>query len=249
MKELNQNLKNIRKFFNQLYYEENATREEVYNFLRECLTFVFNKNNLNLNDFKVNLHIVKELPIKHCDATMIADDKDETKFDIYLKSKSLQIKNYEDCVAFLYYIYVFIHECGHVIQYICHSKDMVIYDNEYLIYQDTLIDMQSTPHKTRDFRRATKGFASFFDSVDAISHVEKNANKQAYLNYKAILDELIMHEKDDELADYFASAYSNLQNIKKDDYIFYRKYHKIKKDALNTLKDYDFEETVVIPLD
>jgi len=43
MKELNQNLKNIRKFFNQIYYEENATKEEVYAFVQECLKFVFQK--------------------------------------------------------------------------------------------------------------------------------------------------------------------------------------------------------------
>lgn len=249
MEELNQNLKNIRKFFYQLFNEENATREEVYNFLQECLKFVFEKNNLNINDFNVNLHIVKQLPISSCDATMIANDKDETKFDVFLKSNSLKIKNYLDVQHFLYYIYVFLHECGHIIQYVCHSKDMAIYDNEYLIYQDTLVDMEETEHKSKDLRRATREMSKFFDALDAASPVEKNANKQAYLNYKLMLDELIVREQDDEFADFLASAYSGLQCTKKDDYAFYRKYNKRKKDAINALKDYGFDDSIVISLD
>jgi len=114
MKELNSNLKNIRKFFSQIYYENNATREEIYNFLQECLKFVFDRNNLNLKDYNITFHILKQLPLKSCDATMIANDKDENKFDVFLKADSLKIKDIKDVNAFLYYIYVCLHEYGHI---------------------------------------------------------------------------------------------------------------------------------------
>jgi len=207
------------------------------------------KNNLNVKDFKVNLHIFKEIPRLKCDATMIANEKDNKKFDVYLKSQSLRIKNIEDFDCFLYYIYVIFHEFGHIIQYIKHPEDMIIFDEEYLAYQDTYFDLMSTKNKCREFRKATKEFGKFFDSIDAISPIEKNANKQAYLYYKDMLDQLIMYEKDEELADFYASVYTNLQDIRKDDFIFYRKYNKLQKEALNSLKTYGFDDSCVVSYD
>ena len=249
MKELSPNLKNIRNFFELIYYNNNASREEVYNFLCECLKFVFQKNNLNLKDFEINLHILKKLPKKSSDASMVANDKDEKKFDVYLSSSALKIKNDHDVMAFLYYIYVFLHEFGHIIQYIKHPDDMGIFDDEYIAYEETYNDLILVKHKNKEFRRMSNGFAKFFDSIDSISPVEKNANKQAYTYYRDILDQLIMHEKDENLAEFYASAYTNLQYIRKDDHIFYRKYNKIQKDALATLKEYGFDEDFVISYD
>lgn len=55
---LNKNLTNIRNFFELIFTQGNATKEEVYNFLQECLHYVFDQNCLKVEDYDVSLHFL-----------------------------------------------------------------------------------------------------------------------------------------------------------------------------------------------
>lgn len=246
MKELNTNLKNIRNYFSLIYYQNNATKEETYNFLRECLKFTFDQNNLNVNDYDVTFHIPKHVPLQKSNAAMVANEKDPKKFDVFLNAESLKFKSIDDMDCLLYYIFVCYHEFGHIIQYVTKPDHMAIFDEDVILMQEAIEDFKCASHKTKFDRKIQRELEKYTDAQEIISYVEKDASKQAFTYYKAMLDQLIVHEQDDELADFFASVYANLQYIKKDEYVFYRKYHHQNKEALEFLKKHKLVEDVVI---
>ena len=110
MKSLNKNLTNIKNFFELMFTHGNATKEEVYNFLRECLEYVFSQNNLNIDDYDVTFHFVQsdigQNPDKKLKkskkqgnalfdgalAYMQADDIDDKKFDVYFPRECASFK-------------------------------------------------------------------------------------------------------------------------------------------------------------
>ncbi len=108
---MNNNLTNIRNFFHLICYEQNATREEVHNFLQELLKYVFKKNNININDYTITLHCVKEedkfektkkqesklsqesrMFSHNTKALMMHDKIDPTLFDIYYPHEFISLK-------------------------------------------------------------------------------------------------------------------------------------------------------------
>lgn len=110
-KTYDKNLNAIKGFFYLIYKEGNASRQEVYNFLRECLRFVFVENNLNLDDFDIQFHFINEEDkfiktnkqikkeikdnsyfLNGFNAIMQADDKNPKKFDVYFPSKFASFK-------------------------------------------------------------------------------------------------------------------------------------------------------------
>lgn len=122
---LNKNLTNIRNFFELIYTHGNATKEEVYHFLRECLHYVFDQNALNVEDYEINFHFLpsttgkkpnQKLSKQEMKENMLlggfcayveADEADDRKFDVYFPNdmKSFKIttpfqcgkkRNYED---------------------------------------------------------------------------------------------------------------------------------------------------------
>jgi len=107
---LNKNLTNIRNFFELIYKEGNATKEEVYNFLRECLTYVFDQNCLNPEDYEVNFHFLSTGRDRSADkklskaqkednslldgfsAYVQASEYDDRKFDVYFPKDMASFK-------------------------------------------------------------------------------------------------------------------------------------------------------------
>ena len=109
---LNKNLTNIRNFFHLICYEQNASKEEVYNFIQELIKYVFKKNNINIDDYTIILHCIKEedkfkktkkqesklskesrMFSNNTKALMMHDKIDPTLFDIYYPYEFISIKS------------------------------------------------------------------------------------------------------------------------------------------------------------
>lgn len=109
------NLTNIRNFFSLLCFEQNATKEEVHNFLQELLKYTFAKNNINIKDYIVTYHFIKEedkfektkkhekkadqenrLFSNHTKAMMITDTINSEKFDVYFPAEFASVKVWKE---------------------------------------------------------------------------------------------------------------------------------------------------------
>ncbi len=108
--ELNQNLTNIRNFFELIFTQGNATKEEVNNFLRECLNYIMAENSLDPNEYTVIFHFVpsklgrnsnKKLSKSQIEENMLmggysayveGDEKDDKKFDVYFPKELASFK-------------------------------------------------------------------------------------------------------------------------------------------------------------
>lgn len=90
--QLNKNLINIRKFFETIYYDETATKEEVYNFLHECTHFVFEQYGIDKNKYEINIRFVSPSVLGEDEARMCRDEKYENKFEVLLNKNNQSLK-------------------------------------------------------------------------------------------------------------------------------------------------------------
>ena len=138
-KELDHNLTQIRNFLSTLR-TQNPTKEEVLNYLLSCKAFVFSKHGINENDYNITIHFTRSKELDFDEAKMCADAKDPKKFDITLNSQKLSNKyslqsskkNNETLneiellekrqASVLTLTISFLHELGHVFQYILTQK-------------------------------------------------------------------------------------------------------------------------------
>lgn len=110
-KDFDENLIEIKNFFKLLCFDQNATKEEVNHFLWNCLKYVFNQEGLNINNYKIYFHFVKEedkfkktkkqqkkevlnekLFSNLTKAVLMKDDDDKTLFDIYFPAQFASVK-------------------------------------------------------------------------------------------------------------------------------------------------------------
>lgn len=246
MKELPLNLKNIRDFFNLIYYQNNATQEEIHNFLHECLKYTFEENGFDMTEFDLTIHNKVKNTLIKCDAQMIADDNNPNKFDFYFKDKFFKVAKQEDVDSFMYPLYVFFHEIGHMFQYILTAEEMLIYDEEKFETELAVIDLDLKKHKTRKERLLKKALDKFANAQRIICPPEKDANKQSYLYLKDLILTLINYEQDPDLAEYFITLYQDLQYMRKQEFDWYRKYSKFNRDAAEVLKQHSLDYDLAV---
>jgi len=88
------NIYNIVKFFDLIMVEQNASREEVTNFLQDCLKFVFDYHNLDINDFNITFHNIKMDKYADYSAFMEAKRtrKNSLQFDVYFNYDEMVFK-------------------------------------------------------------------------------------------------------------------------------------------------------------
>ncbi|MBQ8615538.1 MAG: hypothetical protein IJ415_03120 [Clostridia bacterium] len=249
MKELNQNLKNIRNFFSLIYYQKSATREEIYNFLQECLKFVFEENNLDINDYKIIFHFVK-FKEKTRNASVVPEDNNDYTFHVKIKKQALTYNEInfdletanEKMGDLLEIVLSAFHEYAHIIQYINNLDDMLKFDYKWLTVEETIDSFEGS--KNKNVKRISKELTNYLDAQEFISKVEKDATTQAHRYYRKMLDLLIIHEQDEELANFFASIYVFVNSLRKDDFKEYRKQNSREKQIVSTLKAYGIDESV-----
>ena len=236
MKTLSPTQQKIRDFFKSILTYNNATKEETFNFLLNCIKYVFEENRLDIRDFDITIHKdLKEFDID-CDGKMCADDNDPNKFDFYFKHNFFKIHDQSDVDSFLYPIYVFFHEVGHMMQYILTPDEIEVFDEEKLATEKALIEMDYENHITKEKRILKKALAKFNNAQYYICYPEKDANRQSYQYIQSLILTLLAYENDDELNKYFSLLLQDLQHIRKEEFIYYRKYSKFNREALEVLK-------------
>ena len=82
-------ISNIRNFFDLIIFDHDASRTEYHNFLQDCLKFVFDYHNLNINDFNINLHSIKMPKDNYYLAYMQQHATKLNTFDVYLNHNGI----------------------------------------------------------------------------------------------------------------------------------------------------------------
>ena len=257
---LNKNLTNIRNFFN-LMRTQNPTREEIYNFLLECKSFVFSQCGINENDYNITIHFTKQKELDFDEAKMWADELNPNKFDISLNLNKFSNKyslmeifkkenstpNKQDLLkerqtSILTLTISFFHELGHVFQYICEPKTMEQDDENRNALIESFEQVCCLMPNNKKTRLIIKTLGKHINALAYMSRLEKNADKKGYIYFASILSELIKVEEDEEMLDFLCSIYNYINKAKKNNHKIYREYSKENREAINKLHDLEFEK-------
>ena len=234
------NLNNIRSFLELIYYNNNATREEVDDFLRNCLQFMFEINGLDVKNYNITFHYPKSKTLTECEAKMVADDNKLEKFDVVFKYDVFKVKNKDDVKGYIYPLYIAFHEFAHILQYILKRDEMDTFDADLIGTQDSIDILSQSQHLTPEIKKVKKNMEKYLFNLDIISPYEKDANKNSFLTCRRLFDTLLVDETDDELADYYLENLNNLSFLRKDEFVFYRKFGKSQREVVERLKASNF---------
>ena len=216
-----QNLNNIRNFLHLIYWEENASHEEVFNFVQELITYVFNQYGIDRNKYDIEIHFVSKNILGDCSARMFREEKYENKFHIIFnkkhKSFKLNEKNYDskyftnknikgesyntpadnDIADFYIFIIDALHEIGHIVQYIRNTKYMLNADKNQQNLNESFNLLNSLMENSKEKKAILRNLETHIDALEYMSPIEKDADKKAYIYFVSILQNLIKTEKDE----------------------------------------------------
>ena len=294
---LDKNLTNIKNFFHLMCYEQNATREEVYNFLQELIKYVFKKNNIKLDDFTINIHFVKEedkqqktkkqesrqsmesrLFSDNTNAIMFADNKDPSLFDIYLPMEFSSLKptkdenhhkqpkskkkihpdnnqddlykktfnRFDNLQDFTMFIFDFLHELAHVVQYIKTPNKMKKYDNAIDEMQRNKDLVEICLKNNKDKRILLKTIEKYTDSQSYVAPYELDANEKANEYFNSIIFSLLENIKDIELEDFLCFTKNFLEESKLYDLAQAYVFDQFSEDAKQKLKALKLSDTLFL---
>ena len=263
-----QNLNKIREFLHLIYWEENASQEEVYNFLQELTTYVFNQYGIDRNKYDIGIHFVDKSVLGDSTARMIRDEKYENKFYILLNKnhKSFKVTNRnfnskyhmnmvkneesfttpgdEDVSNFYFFIIGTLHEIGHIIQYIRNKNAMYLSDKSMEDFEESLQLIKYIMPNSKQKRAILRNLQNHADALEYMSPIEKDADKKAYIYFVSILQNLIRNEQDEEFLEHLCSLYNFINHIRKDFFTSYRKYGIRNKNALEKLNELNLPEVL-----
>ncbi len=263
---LNKNLTNIRNFLN-LLRTENPTQEEIYNFLLELKTFVFNQYVLQEKNYDITIQFVHPKVLDFDEAQMDIDKSYGNKFTIYLSKEKLSGKNnlvktkrtkenkkaeqttenykqqHNNRVSSVLTItQSFLHELGHVIQYIRDPKRMKKEDDIKDTAYETLADISLLLNNSRKKRLILKALGKHINAMAYMAGSEKDANRKGYIYFANILSILLPAEQDEEMIDFLCLLYMNINRAKKHNFKIYRQYSKENREAIDKLHDLKLEK-------
>lgn len=269
MKEKLTNTQKIENFFESIYLHDSATKEDIQNFLRNCLKFVFDLEKVNLEDYEINFRPIKENLLNNAEACVVKDDKYLNKFSIYFLEKYTSFKGYSvkqkkssenihsnndkefvsrmDYMAdYLNFIYTMFHEFHHVMQYIKKPKHMKKFDNTKRAIEELLVSINDFDLSKKDKDKASRALQSHENAMDFVSHIEREADKKAHFYFTSLLDLLIFCEQNETMLCFYDSVYRYVNAIRKDEFFFYRKYNKKNAQSLKVLKKYDIDKNELL---
>lgn len=263
---LNKNLSEIRNFL-ILLKNENPTQEEVFNFLLNLKTFVFNQYGLNEKDYDISIHFVHPKVLDFDEASMSADENNNSKYTIYLNKKMLTGKNNlieikrnrenkkieqqttnlveqhnNRTKSVLTLTQSFLHELGHIIQYILKPSRMHKEDSIKTDVYDSLENIYYLMENSKKKRLILKTLNKHINALAYMSGPEKDANRKGFIYFANVLSLLLSVEQDEENVEFFCMLYQNLNRSKKHNHKIYRKYSKENREAIEKLHDLEFEK-------
>lgn len=233
-------LTNVRNFFNLVIHEGNASREEVFNFLQECLNFVFIANELDITEYDITIHAVKRMLSQNQGAYMYKGVK-PNEFHVHFLKETMVLKTLdnESLTELLRLIIMAFHEYGHIIQYIKSEDFMNEFDNNYIgVYKFLNNYLPLCERKEQNL--ITKQFLKHQEAKALISVVEKDANSQSYEYFKSMINALKSTETDEALIHLYDIILKFINQTKKFRHMEYRIGNKENREALNILQQHGF---------
>jgi len=233
----------IQDFFDLILTERNASREEIDNFLHECLNFVFAINKIDISKYDINFHTLKQAQLKDFGAKMSQHQKYNNKFDVYFNDNSLVLKNLnQNSISnLLSLMFEAMHEFGHIIQFIKHQDIMDDYDREHkLVYRYMCDFVVCQDRKAQNL--ITKQYIKHEEAKLLISSLERDADYQAYRYTKIIFTSLLQQEDDKVMQSFLKSAIVFFNKMRQDNYYEYRIADRQNKIALNILGRYGIKK-------
>lgn len=271
----NINTSKLLSFFELLYKEKNASQEEVYNFSIECLKYVFQTQNIDLNKYTINLHFRALNDEEDGRSYMEQSAKDEKVFDVYMnkadltfklspiskavyydeaKSKNLNKDEFHNPVAeylksltnFCYFLNTLLHEYAHVVQYIKTPKLIEKSDMDRYLTGQSITKYLQTVQDKKERTLLQKQFLIHFYKKDFIRLVEKDANRQAFAYTNVMLRQLINEAKDNNFKWFLFNILKTSKAIRKEDFMDYRSANRHNKLALQILNAHNVPEDCIL---
>ena len=239
------NLNNIRSFLELIYYNHNATKEEVKDFLRNCMQFIFEINSIDVNNFDITFHFPQSKIFTKCEALVRADDKKEDKFDVYFNYEVFKVKNKIDTENYTYPISIAFHEFSHILQYILNRDELDIFDADNIEIHKIIDIISSKNFRSPEKQKAKKNLEKYLNCLESISIYEKEADSISYATSKLLFNTLLKNETNTDLSIFYLDCLNYLQFLRKEEHIIYRKFSKIKKDVVNQLKSSSIIEITI----
>lgn len=235
-------LTNVRNFFNLVIHEGNASREEVFNFLQECLNFVFVANDLDVTEYDITIHAVKRMLSQNQGAYMYKGVK-PNEFHVHFLKDSMVLKefNNDSISELLKLIIMAFHEFGHIIQYIKSEEFMNNFDNTYFEVHEFLNEYLPLCEK-KEQNLILKQFLKHREAKGYISIVEKDANSQSYEYFKSMINAIKTDETDEALLHLYDIILKFINQTKKYRHLDYRVGNKDNREALNILQQHGFSK-------
>lgn len=236
-------ISNIQDFFDLILTERSASREEIDNFLHDCLNFVFDYNKIDISKYDIQFHAIKECKLKDFGAKMSQHQKYLNKFDVFFNDNSLVLKNLSQTSIsnLLSLMFMAMHEFGHIIQFIQHQDIMDNYDREHKIVYRYMCDFVSLQDRKAQ-NLITKQYIKHEEAKLLISSLERDADHQAYVYSKVIFNALLKQEDDIVMQSFLKSAIIFFNKMRQDNYYEYRIADKQNKKALKILSKFGIKE-------
>lgn len=231
------NISNIVKFFDLIIFDHEASRTEYQNFLNDCLKFVFDYHNLDINDFNVIIHSVKITENDDYLAYMCQHATKLNCFDVYLNHDHMVFKefNKKSLKTLFSFMFCAMHEFGHIVQCAKHYKNMA--KSEIRKY-DVITNVNKKLSKINDRKKQNLIVAQFdkhYEAYEAISNIERNADYQAYKYCQILFRTMYEQEQIEEIKDFYLMAIHYCNKIRQERYELYRISDKSNKQAIKIL--------------
>lgn len=233
----------IQDFFDLILSERNASREEVDSFLHACLKFVFDINNVDINQYQIQFHALNSCQLKDFGAKMSQHQKYLNNFDVYFNDSALTMKNLnQDSISkLLSLMFMAMHEFGHIIQFIKHQDIMDDYDKEHKVVYKYMCDFVCMQDR-KSQNLITKQYIKHEEAKLLISSLERDADYQAYRYCKIIFNSLLQQEDNEIMKAFLKRGIIFFNKMRKDNYYEYRIADKQNQEALRILATFGIKK-------
>ena len=236
-------ISNIQNFFDLILCERNASREEVYNFLQDCLKFVFAINKIDISKYEIQFHTIKISDDDVFGAKMSQDMKKPNKFDVFFSQDDIVLKclTKESIEQLFTLMFMALHEFGHIIQFIKYQDVMDAYDKEHEIVFKNMCDfVKYQDRKSQNL--ITRQYLKHEEAKLLISSIERDASYQAYQYSKIIFNTLLTYEDDKIMQAFLQSGIKFSNKMRQDLYKKYRIADKENNEALRILNSFGIKK-------
>lgn len=267
MKTTQQLIEELNNYFYCIYKNNEISTTETYNAINSLLDYQFAINDLNVDDYTINIHLTPNA-VRRVSASMRPDVKYVDKYEIFLNPNRMTLKkSYEhskrrtnqdaeqktriipkqilnkvkNCNSLLDIIFFFMvssHEFQHIVQF--ETIPQLAYHSYSTLcsINFTIKEYAHTKHK-----KFLKLLEQYYDVFQVSSVMEKDADKSAFKILNDIFEQLIENSDDENYIAFLSDCQNILLYLKKDREEGWKIYNQIYKKVSRDMKKYFNLET------